>query len=507
MMPYRSSLNTKEKQFEGIVPMFKDKKVLVIGDLMLDVYIRGNSSRLSPEAPVPVVDVTDTEEVLGGAANTACNLAELGATVFACGIVGDDYGGLKIIQLLQRAGVFTDHVTISRGRKTIIKTRVIAGHQTITRFDSGDTTPVGDPDGLRKNQLQKLTENIDAVLISDYDKGTIDGDFLTFLQTVRKTEKVFLAVDSKRISFFKGIHPDLVKPNFSEALHELNIKPIGSSKREQILKHGKKLLSICNAKHVAVTLDSEGAAIFSDESHVYQAAPSISNPHVAGAGDTFLSAITLSLLAGASITSSAKIAIAASSVAITKIHTSFCSNEELIQTLTQRNKRLTLSDVMQRCESERINKKRIILTNGCFDILHSGHVSYLQQAKALGDILIVGLNDDESIKRLKGVSRPFNSLADRVMVLSALSAVDYIVPFGQEFDDTPIALIQAVKPDIFVKGGDYEIADLPEADTVEQCGGDIVILPYLNEYSTTRLAQQIRDQKEETMIDQDGFVS
>jgi D-beta-D-heptose 7-phosphate kinase / D-beta-D-heptose 1-phosphate adenosyltransferase len=473
---------------------FPQKNVLVIGDLILDVYLKGTSSRLSPEAPVPVVDVNEKKILLGGSANTACNLQALGGHVTYCTIVGCDHEGSEAIRLLHKIGINSRCVVRHPGRKTIIKTRVIASGHVITRFDAGTETEADD------NAVRELIEFIestyskyDAIVISDYDKGVITSSLVSALMNLQEQSNKFIAVDSKRLTFFSDLQPSLVKPNFEEAIRLLDLKLVSSDRSSVIHLAAKNLFLKTRAKLMAVTLDSEGSLIFKNGELVHKAhAPAVSSPHVSGAGDTFLSALTLAYISCQDEIQSAEIATAAATIAILKEDTSSCSNAELRCYFQSQTKCIsTLADLEQLCNTYREQGKRIAFTNGCFDILHSGHVTYLHCARKLADVLIVGINNDESIQRIKGKDRPINSLSDRIEVLSGLSAVDHIISFGSQFDDTPTLVIRAVRPNVFVKGGDYTREKLPEADVVEANGGEIIFIPFIPDHSTSAIIQKI----------------
>lgn len=480
--------------YTDIVNAFRSKKILVIGDLMLDVFLKGTSTRLSPEAPVPVVDVEGKTALPGGSANTACNLRSLGAEVSYCSVAGLDEDGEEAIRLLKQSEVDIAGVMRDSSRKTIVKTRLLAGTQVITRFDQGTTSLVGNTISQKLDRfLEKNGNDFDAIVVSDYNKGVITPLLLETLKRLKERNSVFVAVDSKRLSFFKGLKPSMIKPNYDEAIDLLQTKRLSSGRPDQILSAARALYEKTQARIIAVTLDEEGSIVFEKEKSFYRCQPLTVPPYgVAGAGDTYLSAFTLSYLVCNDITLSADIATAAASAVIRKEATSQCTFMELKNFFHTRSKYVCSTDELRDlCETYRLQGKHIVFTNGCFDILHSGHVSYLHHAKTLGDILIVGMNTDESIRRLKGPNRPINNFNDRLQVLSALGSVDHIVPFGTEGNDTPIPLIEVVQPHVFVKGGDYTRDQLPEADTVERLGGEVLLLPHIPPYSTTAIIERI----------------
>jgi D-beta-D-heptose 7-phosphate kinase / D-beta-D-heptose 1-phosphate adenosyltransferase len=481
--------------YVSIIKSFSNRNVLVIGDFILDVYLKGVSTRLSPEAPVPVVDISEKIPLLGGAANTACNLAALGASVTYCSVIGTDNHGDEAIQLLSaHANIDAGGVIRKSNRETITKTRVVAGTHVITRFDNGTSEPV---DKLTSDEIIFfINENyhrFDAIVISDYDKGVITSDIVEALQKLQEQQAKCLAIDSKRLSFFKSLQPTIAKPNYNEAIKILNLAHQSVGRLTQIESKHYHLLKETNAKILLVTLDEEGSIILEKDSvPTHIEAQSVATPHVAGAGDTYLSAFTLSYVSGGETKVSGEIATAAATIAIKKELTTSCSQKELLVHFNSFAKYIfSLKDLAEIANAYHEAGKRVVFTNGCFDILHSGHVAYLHYAKELGDVLIVGVNSDESIRRIKGERRPINPLVDRLHVLSGLAAVDHVIAFGEAEDDTPIRLIKAVRPHIFAKGGDYTIDQLPEAPTVEDAGGKIVFLPHVPAHSTTEIINRI----------------
>ncbi|MBT1703817.1 D-glycero-beta-D-manno-heptose 1-phosphate adenylyltransferase [Chryseosolibacter indicus] len=487
-------MNTLKLSHQEIINGFQNKNVLVIGDMILDVYLKGTSTRLSPEAPVPVVDVKERKAFLGGAANTVCNLKALGANVTFCTVVGEDAEGDEAIELLEKIDVKNYSILRTTERKTIAKTRVMSGKHVITRFDYGSCDALDEE--TADILIEYITENYescDAIFLSDYDKGIITDRVLQALKALQSKMPKFLAVDSKRLTFFSSLHPYLVKPNYDEVVKLMNLPYQVSGRAEQIRDVSAQLYEKVNAELIAVTLDSEGSMVIELGQAAYRCfAPPIATPYVAGAGDTYLSAFVLAYITSIDSRRSADIANAAAHIAVKKELTSTCSNAELKNYYSVQSKYVgSFAELENICENYRAQGKRIVFTNGCFDILHSGHVTYLHCAKELGDVLIVGVNTDESIKRLKGESRPINPLLDRLQVLAGLASIDYVVAFGNEKDDTPIEVIKVVKPNIFAKGGDYTKEKLPEASTVEQFGGQIVFLPHIPDHSTTEIIRRI----------------
>jgi D-beta-D-heptose 7-phosphate kinase / D-beta-D-heptose 1-phosphate adenosyltransferase len=475
------------------IESFIRPRVLVLGDLMVDTWLKGDSTRLSPEAPVPVVDISSNTSVLGGGANTAANLRHLGAAVTFMSYAGKDDAGAKAAILLEEAGI-ANRVLVCASRSTIVKTRIIAGSQMLTRYDEGTVQPL---DEECEDELIALLEKEfvqhDAIVIADYNKGLITPRVIACLEKLQQQQHKFIAIDSKRLPAFRALQPSLVKPNYPEAVQLLDLPQHASNRAKQLAEKGAAVYAVTGAAITALTLDKEGALIFEkDQLCCHIPALQVNTPNVVGAGDTYISAFTLACLAEASAAVAAGIAASAAAVAISKTDTAHCKQGELIAHYTVSEKCITdLKQLENVCNIYRAQGKRIVFTNGCFDILHSGHVSYLNRAGELGDVLIIGTNSDDSIKRLKGNDRPINSLSDRMQVLAGLGVVTHIVPFGSAEDkDTPEALIRIVKPHVFAKGGDYKRETLPEAAAVEELGGEVVLVPLVPDKSTTLIIRR-----------------
>ena len=475
-----------------LIDSFAGLRVLVIGDAMLDVYLHGTTNRLCREAPVPIVTTTHREEALGGAANTAANVRALGGQARLLAALGDDQEGRRLRALLNdRAIQIEDQVTVG-DRATLTKSRIVVGSQMLLRFDQGDTTAL--PAAAEAELLERLDACYawcDAVIISDYSYGVVSPALLHRLTDLRQASPRPLVADGKDLALYQDLQPTAIKPNYEELIRLLGAPPAGAHRIEAVASFGERVLEVTGASIAAVTLDREGALVFERgrPPHRTYAHP-VSDSRAAGAGDTFVAALTLALAAGAETPAAAEIASAAANIVVTKDGTSICDAEELRDSMEGSHKLTdSLSKLALRVDLCRHQGKRIVFTNGCFDIIHSGHIAYLSAAKSLGDTLIVGVNSDASVSRLKGPDRPINCLEDRVQILAALSCVDYIVPFEQ---DSPVQLIEVIRPDVFVKGGDYTRETLPEAPLVESLGGVVELLPYVEEHSTTGIISKIR---------------
>jgi len=476
-----------------LVEAFSSLRVLVLGDAILDVYLRGSSDRLCQEAPVPIVSLCERHEAPGGACNTALNAAALGARVTMLSAIGRDQEGDRLVQMLERSGVDCQALLPHAERRTLCKQRIVAGSQLVARLDQGDTGQLPlRQQRLLAGRLSELWAQHDAIILSDYDYGTIGGEVIRAIGTRQQSHSAVLVGDSKCLRRFDGVHFTAVKPNYSQALQLLAAFQVPEHRRiDQVLGWEQALPSAVDADAVAVTLDRDGAVIFERGRPPLRTFTRAGlQTRAAGAGDTYVASLAMALAAGATVPQAAEIAAAASAIVVGRDGTSCCAQTALIDELTGREQAdYRLDSLLPRLNECRRRGQRIVLTNGCFDILHRGHITYLSQARALGDVLVVGLNADESIARLKGPERPVNTLADRVQVLAALSCVSHVVAFDE---DTPCQLVQAIRPDVFVKGGDYTRERLPEAEVVERLGGRVEILPLVRDRSTTNILSRIR---------------
>jgi D-beta-D-heptose 7-phosphate kinase / D-beta-D-heptose 1-phosphate adenosyltransferase len=480
----------------ALVDSLAGRRVLVIGEAMLDSYLRGTTDRLCQEAPVPIVAVGQREDAPGGAANAALNVHALGGQVRFLSAVGDDPEAGTLREALTKAGIAADDVLVEPGRRTLAKHRVVAGGQLLIRFDQGDTAPVGpETEAALVARLAELYPSCDAAIVSDYGYGIVTPGVIRTLGDLQARYPRLLAVDSKQLAVFRGVGVTAVKPNYGEAVRLLGgPAPEGFRTRaDGIAARADALLETTGAQIAAVTLDAEGALILERGRPIYRTyARPRAHARAAGAGDTFLGAFALALAAGAHTPASAELASAAAALVVSHEGTTACSAAELGEYLATGDGDKYQPDpgrLAARLELYRRQGRRVVFTNGCFDILHRGHITFLSRAKALGDVLVVGINSDAGVRRLKGASRPINRLEDRVGVLAALSCVDHVVPFDE---DEPSVLLRAIRPDVFAKGGDYTRERLPEADLVEELGGVLQILPYLQDHSTTGIVERVR---------------
>ena len=477
-----------------LIDQFARLNVIVIGDAMLDSYLEGSVSKLCREAPVPVVAVEERKDAPGGAANVAANLCSLGARVHFLAVIGDDAEGRMLQRAMAKVGIATDNVLVHPTRQTLAKHRVVATSHMLVRFDQGTTADVDDDtEQALIDRLVALYPRCDAVLVSDYGYGVLTPRIRRVLADLQKFAPRIMVVDAKDLAAYRHVGVTAVKPNYGEAVRLLGLDAVEGAKAraEMMAEHGSRVLDITGAHIAAITLDTDGGLIF-ERGHAPYRTYARPAPHsrAAGAGDTFATTLLLALAAGGQTPAAAELAAAAAAVVVAKDGTSTCSVDELREAVTAAGKHVVDRDrLASRVEYYRRQGRRIVFTNGCFDILHRGHITYLNRAKALGDVLIVGMNSDDSISRLKGPSRPINSLDDRLQVLAALSCVDHVVAFDE---DTPESLIRLIRPDVFVKGGDYRRETLPEVPLVEALGGKVHILPYLQDRSTTGIIERIQ---------------
>ncbi|MGO4237577.1 D-glycero-beta-D-manno-heptose 1-phosphate adenylyltransferase [Pseudarthrobacter sp. YAF2] len=472
--------------------------ILVIGDVMLDGWWNGSIERLCREAPAPVVDIRSRESVPGGAANTAMNLAALGARVSVAGIVGADDAGERLRSQLAAAGIDVRHLHVHPDMVTTTKIRISSGGQVMLRLDDSARTVPDDAIAALAASVRAAVERQDAVLVCDYGTGVVAGHVRPALaealgRRAGRADRPLVVVDAHDPRPWAALQPDLVTPNAQEAARLLDRKlPEGQGRVDAVAAQSALLLERTGAGGVVVTLDRDGTVLLTGDgvSHRTWARPA-AEKQASGAGDTFVAALTLARAAGLPLTASLDLAQSAADVVVHQPGTSVCSTAQLSRYLKAFADAALGEDELERqLELHRAQGQRIVLTNGCFDVLHSGHTRYLNQAKQLGDILVVALNSDESVRRLKGAGRPINSVADRAAVVAALSCVDYVTVF-----DTPTAvpLIRRLRPEVYAKGGDYTPGMLAETPAVEEYGGRVAILDYVAERSTTAVVNRIRD--------------
>lgn len=474
---------------------FKNQHILVIGDFILDVYLDTTCERLAPEANVPVLDVQKTTYSLGGAANVAYNLEKLGAKVSLLTVLGQDENSKKAIQIFQSNEQKSLYIHFAQNDSTLCKTRIQKDGHLLYRIDEGKYLHLeNDQLELFLKDLDELYKKCDAVYIADYGKGCLQYKVIDKLLELKSQSHKPIAIDSKDYLKYKNIEPCVIKPNYKEAL-QITKQEAHEERVVHAAEMSNTLLDISRAKLVALTLDTDGVYLAKSNGsrlHVESCQSEVHN--TSGAGDTFLSTLLLAQLAGINTSDGAHLSCTAAGIGMQKNKTTYCTWEELLTAIIEKSGKVipNLKALSQLAYCKRKDNK-IVLTTGCFDIFHSGHASFLKQAKEKGDILIVGINTDDSIHRLKGPSRPVNTLADRVEVLKALSYVDYIIPFGSENEDTPISLISEILPHIFVKGEDYQNTVTAEKKVLLSLGIQQVFIPLVPHQSTTKIINRVQD--------------
>jgi len=469
------------------IPDFSDARVLVVGDVMLDRYWFGPTGRISPEAPVPVVRVNDREDRPGGAANVAVNLASVGISTTLAGLVGSDEAGGQLASLLTEKGIRCEFEAVD-GAPTITKLRVLSRNQQLIRLDFEEGFAGGAAQRLGQRVAGMLDE-IDLVICSDYAKGALES-IDSIIAACRK-HGVPVLVDPKGSDFKRYAGATAITPNLSE--FEAVVGPCGGDDQE-LETRAEALRKKLGLQHMVVTRSERGMSVVSGEGiahHLPAEAREVFD--VTGAGDTVIAMLGAGVAAGLPMDQAAHLANLAAGIVVRKIGVATVTVSELRLALHQRGKGgrglLDAEQVAQFVREAQARGERVVMTNGCFDILHAGHVSYLEEAKALGDRLVVAVNDDASVRLLKGEGRPVNSLPDRMSVLSGLAAVDWVVPFSEQ---TPEQLICRVLPDVLVKGGDYRPEQIAGARCVWDNGGEVRVLSFMEGRSTSAIIEAIR---------------
>lgn len=466
----------------------KNPNILVIGDLMVDKYLWGECSRISPEAPVQVIDIQNETKRLGGAGNVLSNLLALGANAGIISVIGDDDGGKEIKTLLKKSQVNIESLYEQKGRKSGQKNRVMAIRQQIVRIDKESVEDI-----LQEAQnsifeaFDRVFLKYDCVLLSDYGKGVLSKGVCEYIIKKANAHNTPVLIDPKGSDYAKYKNATLLTPNKKEAYEATNIKIKDTKTLTQSIK---KLKDTFHLEYSLITLSDEGIAMYDTSLHII---PAIAREvyDVTGAGDTVLATLGYAFACKLSIQDAISLANKAAAVVVGKVGSATASfeeieryeNEKSIGKLEDRVKtKEQLRDILQK------SGKKIVFTNGCFDILHVGHAKYLKKAKTLGDILVVGLNSDSSVKRLKGENRPINNENDRACMLSALGFVDYVVVFDE---DTPLELIGFLKPNILVKGADYEGKDVVGSKLVDE----VRLIEFEEGKSTTNIIKRIQNAK------------
>lgn len=479
---------------QSLLARVADVPVAVVGDIMIDRFVYGEVARISPEAPIPVLNATREETMLGGAGNVARNIVSLGGRARLVGRVGPDAGGDALRSLAEAVDGLQADLICDPQSRTTLKTRFVAGTQQLLRLDAEDCRPSA---GSSARALtQRATGALDGcrvLLVSDYAKGVVSDDLIAACLVAAQRTGAAVIVDPKGVDFARYGEVDLIKPNASELAAATQSSVRTDSETEVALSAA---LDSCSAKAILVTRAGAGMTL------MRRGRPARHFParprevfDVSGAGDTALAALGLGLAAGADVDQAVGFAILASGVVVEKAGTATASAQELIDAelamhaAPAHGKIATAQRMAEEASAWRRQGLRVGFTNGCFDILHRGHVAYLAQARSWCDRLIVALNSDASVRRLKGDGRPVNDLDARAIVLAGLSSVDLVTSFE---DDTPFALIAAAKPDVLIKGADYTIDQVVGADLVQSWGGQVKLATFVEGWSTTAAIERMR---------------
>jgi D-beta-D-heptose 7-phosphate kinase/D-beta-D-heptose 1-phosphate adenosyltransferase len=463
----------------------KQGKILIIGDIILDEYLQGTVSRVSPEAPVPVLRPDDRELRLGGAANVASNVKSLGSKVELIGVVGKDTAAKELRELLKNKSIRT---SLTNSEKTTVhKLRLSAGQQQLLRLDREESFTKKDWLAT-KNTFSKKLKGFNAVIVSDYGKGTlVDVPFL-IKQSKKRNIPVFIDPKGSNFNKYKGAY--IITPNFLEFSTEVG----GVSSESDFTNKANKLIKKLALQALLVTKGQEGMTLFKKDRGKINRTDFPTEAKdvfdVTGAGDTVIASLASAQSSGMSLEDSVKLANVAAGIVVGKSGTATPSLVELSLSLNADDSLISNSEIKDLVKAAKKDSKKIVFTNGCFDLLHPGHITYLSEAKKLGDRLIVALNTDRSVKRLKGNKRPINNLRHRALQVAALDSVDWVTSFSQ---DTPLKLIKELEPDVLVKGKDYKVKDIVGSKEVLSKGGQVKTIKLVKGVSTSNLIKKIKD--------------
>lgn len=472
---------------------FASHRVLVVGDLILDRYLWGQVQRISPEAPVPVVRLERESQAAGGAANVARNLVTLGLEVNLIGVTGDDAGRELMLRELTRDGLSVD-VLIARDRVTTVKTRVVGNRQQMIRIDDERTDPLGAEDRERLLATAKARlPGVNALILSDYAKGVLTEDLCRKLIKTARDQGLPVLVDPKGSDFSRYVGATLITPNRSELALATGAD---ADDLESLLAAGAATREALALELLALTLSEQGMVLIEPDGNHQIPAVAREVFDVSGAGDTVIATFAAGLAAGLGHVDTAHLANLAAGVVVGKIGTASITRQELLAAISGEAAIEQAAKVCeQRVAEARVRRwqadgEQVVFTNGCFDLLHVGHVTYLERARRYGHRLVVGLNTDASVRRLKGAERPLIRQDDRARVLAALASVDAVVMFDQ---DTPLSLIERLRPDVLAKGADYSEAQVVGTREVKSWGGRVVLVPLVEDQSTTGIIERLND--------------
>ncbi len=467
-------------------------KVLVIGDLILDEYIWGGINRISPEAPVPILETRSETLALGGAANVANNLVALGCEVHLCGAIGQDEKGDKLLQTIHNRSIQTEGIFRFVHRPTTSKMRIIAHNQQVLRIDKEDNRPITEE--TEKKLIQYINQTLpgmDGVVCSDYQKGILTEKVIHAIMHRAKKSKKQVIVDPKSSDFSLYKDATVITPNLKEVERSA---PIKITDKESLDRAAEYLLNLTRAKAILITQGKDGMTIFQNKEKPVSIPTEAKEVFdVTGAGDTVISVFSMAVFMGFDFKEASWLSNMAASIVVGIVGTAVVTLNEINEFLQEEMLRtshtvLELEELKKIVGLAKSTEKMVVFTNGCFDILHGGHIEFLQKAKSLGDILVVGLNTDESVRNLKGEGRPIKTENERANILSALKFVDYITLFNEA---TPEKLIREIRPDILVKGDDYKVDEVVGREIVEGYGARVELIPILKGHSTTMTLNKI----------------
>ena len=469
--------------------LYKKPTILVIGDLMIDHYLWGSCDRISPEAPVQIVNVKKESLVLGGAGNVINNLRAMNSNVDVISVIGKDDVANELKTLLNQIEISSEMLIVENSRKTSKKSRLIASQQQVLRYDVESVEDISQ--NSEKKIIEKLSINIkkyDSIILSDYGKGVLTTNLTKTIIKIANENKIKVLVDPKGKDYSKYRGAYTLTPNKKEAIEATNIEIKDNSSLELAIKQIKQS---CDLEVALITLGENGIALFDYDLKIQ---PTVAKEvyDVTGAGDTVIASIAFALANNLNIQEAVNFANLAAGVVVSKLGSATVTLDEIYEYESSLHKSNSSSHIKTFAEIEKLAKdfhkknKKIVFTNGCFDILHVGHVKYLEIAKSYGDILIVGVNSNDSVQKLKGINRPINTQEDRAYILASLESVDYVVIFEEE---TPYELIKLIQPHTLVKGGDYEGKDVVGQDIVNE----LKLVQFVDGKSTTKIIQRIQN--------------
>jgi D-beta-D-heptose 7-phosphate kinase/D-beta-D-heptose 1-phosphate adenosyltransferase len=482
-----AGMRVADVELAGLVRRFPDARVLVLGDVMLDRYVSGSASRLSPEAPIPVLRPASSRATLGGAANVALNVATLGGHVALVGVIGDDAAGAEVARLLAASPGIVPHLVVAAGRPTTAKTRFLVGVHQLLRLDEETAAPIDQATGATLLlRFAEALETTDVVVLSDYAKGVLTDDVLRAVMARTGAMGRKVIADPKRADFAAYRGATVLTPNEHEVRQATRIDAADDLEADRA---GRRALDATGGEAVLVTRSEKGLTLVRrDQPALHMPTRAREVADVSGAGDTLVAALAVALGAGASLPEASLLANITAGISVGKQGTATVSREELLGVLhledlvaTDR-KIATREAAASRVAAWRAQGFRVGFANGCFDLIHPGHVRLLTEARARCDKLVVALNTDASVQRLKGPTRPLQNETARATVMASLSPVDLVVLFGE---DTPLEMIQALRPDVLVKGADYSIDQVVGADLVQGWGGKVLLVELQQGHSTT----------------------